>query len=129
MGNDYRIRLRRSFGVRLYVLLAAWGAIEAVGTPVWALYLLVGWMMASTVTSWCVVDSHILGRPMLRITHEMTFLIWPAAVPLYLIWSRRFRGLGITLLHAVGLTVICTVAFIVTALLKYGPAGLEAMPK
>ena len=85
--------------------------------------------MASTATSWCVVDSRILGRPMLRVTHEMTFLIWPAAVPLYLIWSRRFRGLGITLLHAVGLTVICTVAFIVTALLKYGPAGLEAMPK
>ena len=123
MGNDHTARLRRSFGVRLYVLMAAWGAIEAVGTPVPAIYLLVGWMIASTVTSWCVVDSHILGRPMLRVTHEMTFFTWPAAVPLYLIWSRRFRGLGIALLHAAGLTVICAMAFIVAALLKFGPAG------
>ena len=59
----------------------------------------------------------------------MTFFTCPVAVPLYLIWSRRFRGLAIALLHAVGVTVIFTMTFIVTALLKYGLAGLEVMPE
>ena len=70
-----------------------------------------------------MVDSRILGRPMLRVTHEMTCFTWPAAVPVYLVWSRRFRGLGIALLHGVGLTVIGVMAFIVATLLKFGTAG------
>ena len=75
------------------------------------LYLLLCAAIASAMTGWCVADSRILGRPLLPVLQMITFFTWPVAVPMYLMWSRRFRGLGLALLHAVGLTAICVIAF------------------
>jgi len=41
-------------------------------------------------------------------------------VPIYLLWARRLRGLGILLLHGISLLLTYVAAFLATAYLAYG---------
>jgi hypothetical protein len=69
---------------------------------------------------YCTADARLLGRPLLPIARAGIFVLWPAGVPIYLLWARRLRGLGILLLHGISLLLTYVAAFLVTACLAYG---------
>ena len=127
MSEDSRPTLRRSIGVSLYVLAAAWGISQALSPTNGLLYLLLCAAIASAMTGWCVVDSRILGRPLLPVLQMITFCTWPVAVPIYLVWSRRLRGLGLAVLHAVGLAAVYLIAFWLAIFIVYGSAAFQAV--
>ena len=83
--------------------------------------------MCSVVTWWCVVDSRMRGSPIVQSLHWIIFFTWPLAAPVYLIWSRKLRGLGWCLLHAIGLYGSCVLAYHLTGYLAYGDAWLRAL--
>ena len=90
--------------VLLYAGMAFAGAEQIVGPG--RLQILVGVFLASVASSWAVADARSRGHAMV---HSVQYLIlgsWPIAVPLYLMWSRGvLRGIGWTMLHALGLTI------------------------
>ncbi len=55
---------------------------------------------------WCWIDARMRGTP---IPHGVVFVMaftWPLSAMAYLIWSRGFRGLGITLLVVIAFIVL-----------------------
>jgi hypothetical protein len=74
------------------------------------LHLLLWVLPAWSATYWCVLDARKLGRPIVQSLHWIIFLTWPVAVPTYLVFSRRLRGLGIALVHGICLSIACGLA-------------------
>jgi tetratricopeptide (TPR) repeat protein len=113
--KDRRIRLRRLIVVSIYLLVAAWTLCAGLRPNLAVLYLLLSVAIADAMTAWCVLDSQILGRPILRTFYFLIFLAWPVAVPIYFIWSRKLFGLALAVAHGLGLAVM----WLACALLPY----------
>lgn len=62
---------------------------------------LTGLCTASAATMWCVVDALRRGAYWHRAAQFYTFLLWPLAVPVYLIWSRGSRGVWFALVYLI----------------------------
>lgn len=107
MSTDHRTRLRRLMVVCIYVLAAVWGLFSALRPDDGRLHLLLSAAIACAMTGWCVVDSRIRRRPVIRTFYFLIFITWPLAVPIYLIWSRKLRGLIRICIHGLALCGLC----------------------
>jgi len=96
----------------LYLLFAASGATQASPLRSSIAALLIHVMIACAATYWCVVDSRIMGRPIVQSIHWIMFFTWPISAPIYLIYSRGLRGLGFAMLHAIGLLVVFAICLL-----------------
>ena len=48
----------------------------------------------------CTVDGKLVGKPLIQLAKLGIFLGWPIGVPIYLLWARGIRGLGLLLLYS-----------------------------
>jgi len=64
-------------------------------------------------TSWSVSDARRRGHPIVHVLQLLMFLTWAVAVPLYLIWSRGWKGLGWVVFHCIGLLAIATIFLLI----------------
>lgn len=71
----------------------------------------------------CTLDARLVGKPLPQLARIGIFLGWPLGVPMYLVWARRFKGVGLLLLHGAGLLLISVVAVLITLYLR---GGLQA---
>lgn len=98
--------------IQAYILFACWGFLlgtERNSTPIG---LLLALMIAATVSLWCVLDGSSRGQPVVYSFRWLLFLLWPAGVPAYLVWSRRWLGFllalaNVLLAYAVTLLGFC----------------------
>jgi hypothetical protein len=121
-----RLRLRGIILLSFYLVVAANGAMQAFPLRGPGLGILLTVMAASLATYGCIVDSRLVGRPIVQSVHWIMFFTWPLAVPIYLIYSRGFlRGVGLFLLHGIGLIAACNAAFYLIWYLTYGRFLLE----
>jgi tetratricopeptide (TPR) repeat protein len=130
MSAEYRTRLRTLIALNVYAAVAASALFQALRPGSVLLGALFTVAMASAATLWCVVDSGILGRPLVTSLHWIMFMTWPVAVPAYLVCFRKFRGFLLALGHGVGLLIVCGVLFAIPAWSAYwfacqGYAALE----
>jgi hypothetical protein len=109
MEQDYR--LRRSCLAGLYLLAATSGLMQGLIPETGIPEYLISILFCVEATGWCVIDSRILGHPLLPVLRLIIFLTWPFSVPIYLVWSRGMRGVGLACLHAVGLMFTCWLVF------------------
>jgi hypothetical protein len=82
-----------------------------------------------TMTYWCIVDSQIRGFPLLHSFYWIIFFLWPVAIPVYLIWSRKLWGLALTIINAIGLYGTILVSNHLAGYFFYGDAWLEIFQK
>ena len=125
--SDKRKKLRRILLFCLYLLAAIAGATGADRSQAVVVQIVFPFMMASAAAYWCVVDSRILGRPIVPAVQCIMFFTWPLAVPIYLVYSRRLRGLGLGVLHAMGLFIVAAVAFHAAGYLAFGKLWFERL--
>ena len=64
----------------------------------------------------CTVDAKLLGKPLIQLAKLGIFLGWPIGVPIYLLWARGIKGLGLLLVHGfllflAGLGTVLTVSY------------------
>ena len=118
---------RLLFVVTLYVLTTAWGVAQVFSLHGGLQYLF-ALVIASAATLWAVSDARLRGHSILNIVQFFIFVSWPIAVPIYLVWSRGLRGLGLSLLHGVGLTVALCIGFYCTVFSVYGIDAYSAQP-
>ena len=74
------------------------------------------------ITLACIADSKVIGKPMAHAAKWVMPFIWPIAAPIYLLWSRGWRGFIPLLVH---LVIFCVLwigtAFVVLGLLEIEP--------
>jgi hypothetical protein len=66
-----------------------------------------------------------MGQPMLHIVQMITFCTWPVAVPIYLASSRRLHGVGLAVLHGIGLLAVVWLSSLATLLVLYRPSAIS----
>jgi len=120
-------RLRRTAVVCFYVLVVGWGVLHALRPDETILWILFYAGFAFAATGWCVVDSRIIGSPVINSLHWIIFFTWNVAVPIYLIWSRGFRGLALLVLFWFACCVLCCASFAAAGYLAYGPDWLDVI--
>jgi hypothetical protein len=77
----------------------------------------------------CTLDARLVGKPLPQLARIGIFLGWPLGVPIYLVWARRFRGVGLLLLHGAGLFLISAIAVLIPLYLRDGsPAFTWVLP-
>ena len=114
MGEDVAgvwKRRRRAALVVLYVSFALWGAIiglaagpesDRLPPAFWPRVNLFVAITAGLGAMWfCSSDARLVGRPLIDLARQGIFIGWPLGIPLYLLWARGIRGLGVLLLHGV----------------------------
>ena len=111
----------------LYLLVIISGVAQVTRPDNGALRLLLWALPAWSATYWCVIDSRAIGHPIVQSLHWIIFLTWPIAVPAYLVFSRRLRGLGIAVLHAVGLYIVFAMASLLAGYFTYGEPWLRRL--
>lgn len=103
---------RRYTVIALYVIAAIWGMLQIVvpeGSPIDVFFSLA---FALIATSWCAADCLVRDHRLRGWARIAYFLTWPLASLIYLIATRQWRGIGLWILHAVGLIIINVVATI-----------------
>jgi hypothetical protein len=76
--------------------------------------------IAITLWWWAVCDSKDRGRPIPILARQWFFVGAPVLVPAYVIWSRRWRGLGLVVLHVICWYGLATAAMYVGWALAFG---------
>jgi hypothetical protein len=109
----------------IYVAAALSGFTQALSNNA-LVYYLTALLLACSATGWCVVDARRRGRPLLPAVQLIALLLWFVAVPIYLLASRGWRGLGWALLNLVGLYVTIFVTYFGTYCLAYGTAAFKS---
>jgi hypothetical protein len=115
-ANDYRWLLIAGFYVSTFLS----GIIQAASHNA-LVYYLSALLMACSATGWCVADARRRGKQLLPVVQLIALLFWFVAVPVYLLASRGWRGLGWIVLNAIGLYASTFAAYFATHYLAYGP--------
>ena len=87
----------------LYVVSALWGIVQIAFPDNASLYLLFSLLFALSATLWARNDSLAHSNPILPVLQMLYFLFWPIGAIVYLIVRSGWRGLGVGILHGVGL--------------------------
>lgn len=103
--------------ITLYVASFTIGVVGAITANHDGLVFLLELLVGSGAAWWVVLDARERGNPILHILQLILFLTWPIAVPLYLMTSRGFRGLYLSVAHFVGLVLIQSTGLFLAAIL------------
>lgn len=68
----------------------------------------------------CTLDARLVGKPLPQLARIGVFIAWPIGVPIYLVWARRLRGVGVLLLHGFLWLLVFVIAWLAVSYLRYG---------
>ncbi len=106
--------------VAFYALAVPWGFRNVYIQLPSALDLMFPFILAGLLCWWAVIDARRRGRPIPLLARPWFFLGAAAMVPGYIVWSRRWRGAGWIVLHAVLWMVLASAVMIAGNLLLLG---------
>lgn len=87
-------RHTKLFLLAFYVLAVLWGITNALAPePARATFIL-SWGVAVSMGWWAIVDAKLRERPIPTSARAWFVLLAWIIVPIYIIWSRRWRGVG-----------------------------------
>jgi hypothetical protein len=78
--------------------------------------ILYSFAFALVLTQVCIVDSKIVGKPLLISNYWLVFILYSIAVPICIVRARGLRGLAYVAVHFVGLELVLIISFIVAGL-------------
>jgi hypothetical protein len=115
-GTSGDLRQRRLVLIMLIYALAALLSARNTIDPVSSrpIDILISLFLSVSFALVCAIDSRLRGKPLPIIAPLLIAVLWPLAVPMYLVGSRGWRGLRLLLLHT---GLVCLVSFAVFLLL------------
>jgi peptidoglycan/LPS O-acetylase OafA/YrhL len=119
-ASDYRWLIIVAF----YISAAIAGMTQALSHNA-LVYYLSALLLACTAAGWCVVDARRRDNPLPWAVQLLAFLFWTIAVPIYLVVSRGWRGLGWAALNALALFATFAAAYFVTSELFWESISFE----
>lgn len=120
-------RHNRWFLVALYSLAFVWGVRNIYSwQPSWLDFLFpVGF--AGVLWWWAAVDARRRGRPIPLLSQPWFFIGAGILVPGYVIWSRRWHGVGWLVLNTILWCAVATVVMHVGGVIVFGREWLRAL--
>jgi hypothetical protein len=109
-------RHTRVFLLVYYLLFAMWGVRSAWPTVPSRLDIMVPLALYAIASCWVIVDDRARGRAIPLLSQQWFFLAAGLLVPVYVIWSRGWRGVGYVALHGVLGYLLATVCMNAVAL-------------
>ncbi|WP_406694836.1 hypothetical protein V5E97_27715 [Singulisphaera sp. Ch08] len=122
MVEPARRRIRAHMLVLLFAVSVLGGLHNALTWESEGIKLALTFLTASVVTQCCIADSKVIGKPILLSFQWLMFLSWAISAPMYLVWTRRFRGLGLAIGYVLLYLIVQYLTFIAMASLVHGPA-------
>jgi hypothetical protein len=116
---EARCDYRRLLLIGLYFVASFYGCCLALSRNS-IVYYCAAMLFATFATAWCAVDARRQGKPLLPVLQMITFFTWPVAVPAYLIWSRKLRGLMYAAVNVVCLYAVTIVSFLLIRRMYFG---------
>ena len=116
---DPGFRHTRWFLLVYYSLFAMWGIRSAWPTVPSRLDIMVPLSLYAVASWWVVVDARLRGRAVPLLSQQWFFLAAGLLVPVYVIWSRGWRGVGYLALHGALGYLLATVCMNAVALLYH----------
>ena len=77
-------------------------------------------VIALALTYICIVDSKIVGKPLSIFSYWIVFIFCGIAVPVCIVRAHGIKGVGIIILHLMGLCLVLCLSSYVAWLLLYG---------
>lgn len=77
-------------------------------------------IIAFVLTQICVVDSRISGKALPPNSYWLVLITYPVTVPVLIIRNHGLKGLGILVIHLLGLALTWFVTFLITDIIVYG---------
>jgi hypothetical protein len=106
-------RLFRAAFIALVHALASYAGFRAATeAPTGLPDLLVSVGLAFGVVFACIVDSTIIAKRMVHIVPFVMLFTWPLSAPIYLVWSRGWKGLILTLVFAATMFIACLIPIV-----------------
>jgi len=116
----------RWFLAVFYAIAIAWG-VRSIWRGMFSLVdSIVPFALAVGLGTWAIVDARHRGRP-IPFLAQPWFILFGFAVPLYVVWSRRWRGLGWVILHGAGWCVVSMMSAMAFGSLIYGQQWFSAL--
>lgn len=115
------------FLIVYYLLAPVWGVRHVYHDQPSPLDLLVPFVGALSLGMWAVSDARRRRHPIPISQQAWFFLLAGFVVPIYVVWSRGWRGVGWVVLHAILWYLLSTIALHAGGILIYGEAWLQAM--
>jgi hypothetical protein len=119
-------RHTRWFLIAYYLLAELWGLRSIWYWETSRLDFFVPMALAVALGWWTVVDAKRRGRPIPMFAQALFVLLAAILVPIYIIWSRRWRGLGWLILHAALWYALATLTMHVGGIILFGREWLRA---
>jgi hypothetical protein len=94
-----------SFVIFLHLFAIEWGFDRGSGNDNSPLMIFIPFTFGILVVLTCAMDAARRGTPILHILKFVMLMSWPVSAPIYLIWSRGWRGLLWSMLWAFTLYV------------------------
>ncbi len=86
----------------VYVAMAFQGVAVVMDSGYAGGLILAQLLFQFSIANWAAWDAQSRGRPLLRIQQEAMFFFAPLAIFVYLVATRRWRGVGLWTLHVLG---------------------------
>ncbi|MBI1367190.1 MAG: hypothetical protein GC162_00905 [Planctomycetes bacterium] len=102
----------------LHFLFLSWGIHLAAGDASAPIDLLFRLSISIIIVLACAADARRLHLPLRRIVRIIMLFTWPLTVPIYLIWSRRWRGLLWLALWSLSLTAAALAPYLLLLLTR-----------
>jgi hypothetical protein len=114
------------FLAEFYVLAAVWGV-----RSIWfwlpnRLDLIVPIALSVALALWSIADARHRGRPIPLFVRSWFVIFGAFLVPLYVVWTRRWPGVGWLTVHAALWYLLCTLVMNAGGLLIYRQDWLRA---
>lgn len=121
------VRHTRFFLVAFYALAAVWGVRSVRFWEPSGLDLLTPVALSITLAWWAIVDARKRRHPIPVLSRTWFFLLAVLLVPGYVIWSRRWRGVGWVALHGILWYAFATMVMHGGGVMVFGDEWLQAL--
>jgi hypothetical protein len=86
------LRNRRTIFLCFSYVLAIFAGWSQISSNPLLTDVLFPWLVAFTLVIACSTDARIVGKPVPNIVQFLMLITWPLAIPICLIWTRRWWG-------------------------------------
>lgn len=80
---------------------------------------------AACLGSWVVADARRRGHPIPMLSESWVFIMAVFVAPVYLVWSRKWRGVGLLALHFFAWLAVAATAGLIAGRIIYGARWLR----
>jgi hypothetical protein len=120
-------RHTRCLLIAYYLLAVVWGVRQVWHSVSSRIDLLVPLTFQLALAWWAIVDAKSRNRPIPLLSQQWYFWFGPLLVPVYVISSRGWRGVGFLVLHVALWMAVTTAAYHVGGVILYGDAWIRAL--